>query len=234
MNGPALLALQTIDSSLDQVEHRRKRLAERAQHQAAGERVAEFDGQLAHLAARAQAAEAAITDAEHQAEALTVKRTRLEAQLKTVIAPREAEALMHEIAILTAKRGELDDAELQAMDDMADVEAASAELGDQRAAADAARVAAARALGEAESALDTERDQILAGRGPARDALSSSEQELYERLRAQHGGVGIAKLEGMRCQGCHLDLSRAEVDAVRALPAGEPGECPQCHRLLVR
>jgi predicted nucleic acid-binding Zn-ribbon protein len=45
--------------------------------------------------------------------------------------------------------------------------------------------------------------------------------------------VAVAKLDGSRCSGCHLDLSRSELDAVKHVGAGEFADCPQCGRLLV-
>ena len=55
----------------------------------------------------------------------------------------------------------------------------------------------------------------------------------YDRLRARLGGVAVARLEGSRCGGCHLDLSAGELDQVRATGAGELADCPQCGRMLV-
>jgi predicted nucleic acid-binding Zn-ribbon protein len=57
--------------------------------------------------------------------------------------------------------------------------------------------------------------------------------ERYERLRTRLGGIAVARLEGTRCGGCHLDLSTAERDEVRTVPEGQFADCPQCGRLLV-
>lgn len=234
MNGPALLALQTIDSAIDHVEHRRTRLPEAAHHAQQLGAIKEIERDLAAAGAWVAGSEAAIEAAEQASAALTTKRARLESQLKTVIAPREAEALMHEIELLTVQRGEHDDAELAAMDEMAEAEAEVARLRTtlETAVADAQRGAAD--LAAATAVLDQERDDLVAQRPGAAAVLTAEELDTYERLRRQFDGVAVAKLDGLRCQGCHLDLSRGEVDAVRALPDGEPGECPQCNRLLVR
>ncbi len=98
------------------------------------------------------------------------------------------------------------------------------------------RAAVAGAQGEldaANAALDAERDGHLARRAAAVEALDAEELALYERMCARHDGIGIAVLEGQRCSGCHLDLSRAEVDTIRAFPAGTLADCPQCGRVLV-
>ncbi len=86
----------------------------------------------------------------------------------------------------------------------------------------------------ADSALDAEAAELSARRDALVASLSADELAHYERVRAQFGGVGVAHLEGSHCSGCHMDLSPAELDIVRKVPAGELGECPQCGRILVR
>ena len=42
----------------------------------------------------------------------------------------------------------------------------------------------------------------------------------YERLRDHFGGVAVARLEGRRCSGCHLDLSTSEFEQLVATRDG--------------
>ena len=102
MNPSAFLALQDLDTALDVITHQRPRLPEVIAHQQAAAAVAELAAGLAEAQQRIDAAQAAIEASEHAAGELTKKRSRLEAQLKTVIAPREAEALMHDRPPLAA------------------------------------------------------------------------------------------------------------------------------------
>jgi predicted nucleic acid-binding Zn-ribbon protein len=234
MNGEALYALQQIDSTLDQLVHRRTRLPELVERAAAAAAVAALRQAGASADQRAAAAQAAIEASEHDAAALTAKRTRLEAQLKTVIAPREAEALMHEIATINGQRGELDDRELQALDEQAEGEHQSAEVTGRLPEAEAQLEEADRVLAMATASLDAEHDEQVAARERIVSEISADDLHAYDRARRQFAGVAIAHLDGMRCTGCHLDISRAEVDAIRRLPATELGECPQCGRFLVR
>ena len=46
-------------------------------------------------------------------------------------------------------------------------------------------------------------------------------------------GTGAARLIKNRCDGCHLELSSVEVERIRALPPGEVATCEQCGRILV-
>lgn len=234
MNATALLTLQDIDSALAAVANRRPRLPELVAHRAATAALAEQQGRIAAAQARIDTAQAAIEAAEHASADITTKRTRLEAQLKTVIAPREAEALMHQIATLNAQRDELDEQELTALDEQAagDDErmALVAALPELEAAAAATEAELQRATAE----LDAEEADLRGRRPDALSSLTDSEIAAYDRARQHFDGVAVARLEGHRCHGCHLDLSPAEMDVVKAVPADAMPECPQCGRYLVR
>ena len=233
MNAAGLLALQLLDSELDQIEGRRKRLPERAAlatataaHQAWE---AEQQVQLDRVAASARA----IDEAEVAGAELDRKTAKLQAQLKTVIAPREAEALMKEIDGLDARHGELDDVELAAMEDQASADEALAALAARETELLAALAEATEAVRAAEASLSADADDVRARRAEAVAALSTDELSLYETAKARHRGIGIAKLERHTCTGCHVDLSQVEYERVMSTPAGELAECPHCDRFLV-
>lgn len=233
MNGAALLALQLLDSELDAIGGRRRRLPERATLDAARAEQAVIAAERARLESEVRAAEAEIERAEHDGSELDTKRRRLEAQLKTVIAPREAEALMSEIATLTARRGEVDDVELDAMERQAGAEAALAMLAEREPAAAAAVDVAGAALAEADAALADQAAVVTGRRAEAAAALSADDLATYTALRARHGGVAIARIERRTCGGCHVDLSPMEYDQVKSTPDGEIAECPNCNRFVV-
>ena len=55
----------------------------------------------------------------------------------------------------------------------------------------------------------------------------------YDRKRAAFG-VAVAALVGRQCQGCHLELSAAEIDTVKDEAAATGvTDCPDCGRLLI-
>jgi predicted nucleic acid-binding Zn-ribbon protein len=229
-----MLALQLIDSALDQIAHRRTRLPELVARNSAAEALRSLSAQIARAESSTDEALAVIERTEHAAAELTTKRERLERQLKTVISPREAEALMTEIGHLNAARGELDDQELAALEVQAEHEQQAVELRALVPAVEADLAAAEAALAAALAQLEIEEQQLHVERSAAAAALDAADLSAYDRARQHFGGVGVAKLEGSRCDGCHLDIARADLDRIRALPPGEPGECPQCARLLVR
>ena len=165
--------------------------------------------------------------------ALAGLRARFVGQLTRVGAPRAAEALLHELETIARRRDELDDQELGHLEEQSELAAEIARLD----AALPGLEASAGAAGAALRAVETSVDEELAGLASSRDGvvgrLDPSMLERYERLRARFGGVAIARLDGSRCGGCHLDLSTAELATVKAVGSGEFAECPQCGRLLV-
>lgn len=234
MNASAFLSLQDIDTALDVIAHKRPRLPEVIAHQEATAALANLRSRMAAAQQRIDLAQAAIESAEHAAADLTKKRTRLEAQLKTVIAPREAEALMHEIEIINGHRGELDDQELIALDGQAEGESTLLELSEVQTELDVAVAAAKAELEAVHAAVDAEVADLRQRRAEVVDGLGPESSAMYERVRKQFGGVAVARLEGSHCSGCHMDLSPRELDIVKAAPTDTLAECPQCGRIIVR
>ncbi len=135
---------------------------------------------------------------------------------------------------MAARRDELDDAELAnleeqspVVDDLAEAHRAEVELA-------AAAERATAELAAAEAAIDAaDAPSYTVQRSEAVTRLDGGPLADYERRRARLGGVAVARLDGRRCGGCHLDLSTVELDAVKATPPGEYTDCPQCGRMLV-
>jgi predicted nucleic acid-binding Zn-ribbon protein len=234
VNGEALWELQQLDTALHQLQRRLTKLPEASALQDADRRLAEHRAAAAAAAKQLSDAETIIETIEQESEVLTAKRKRLEQQLKIVTETRQAEALNHEIEVLNAHRDELDDRELEAMDQQAVAEQLLAQLAGAEDAVVAMREAAAAELAVAAGAGAGEEAELVAQYDAARSELSSEEVALYDHQRDRHGGIGIAKLVGLRCDGCHLDLSQGEVDNFKRLPPDEIVDCPQCGRVLIR
>ncbi|MFM9136573.1 MAG: hypothetical protein ACKOQZ_00220, partial [Actinomycetota bacterium] len=93
-----LLSVQTTDIEIAQATFQLNNLAEKARAVAAENAVRAATTERDALVARTTQIESKIAEIEARSQVLAREIARLEAQLKTVIAPREAEALQHEIA----------------------------------------------------------------------------------------------------------------------------------------
>lgn len=229
-----LLELSGIDTEADQLARRRANLPEREQLAAVSKQLTDWESARGALRARLDELDGVIERAEQDAAVLVGQKERLEGQLKTVIAPREAEALMSEIATLDEQRDGLETAEIEALEEQSALDdRLSAHLADEpalRAATSSADAALAAATAEIDADLDGLRGRrdVLAG------TLSADLLGRYERIRTA-SGQAVVRLVGRRCDGCHLDLSAAEVEDAKDESAAGDGiaHCPQCGRMLI-
>jgi predicted nucleic acid-binding Zn-ribbon protein len=228
-----LLELQTVDTQSDQLVHRREHTPARAEFAAAQSRATVWTRERDALQARIDELGAVIESAEASGAELRTHRQRLDQQLKTVIAPREAEALLHEIATIEAKRDELDTAELEALEEQASLDdRLTAHLAAGATVAEAVTVAEAELAREVDE-IDAELTDLRARREPLIDEVPADLRSTYDRKRAAFG-VAVAALVGRQCQGCHLELSAAEIDTVKDEAAATGvTDCPECGRLLI-
>jgi len=234
VNGPGLLALQLIDIGLDHLAALERRLPERAALDAAGATHRTWRADRARLTALVDAAGVDIARSEHESGVIDTKRTRLEQQMKTIISPREAEALMHQIDRLKADRSSLDDAELEAMEQQSEAEGAISALDDHEPVLLDAIATARAALDDALGHITVDRQALVDRRATAEAALDAADMATYAEQRERFEGVGFVHLDGRRCTGCHLDLSAGEADVVKSSPPEVLPECPHCGRLIVR
>ena len=228
-----LLGLQRVDTAADQLTNRRERLPEREEFAAASAQLMDWERRRSVMRSRMDELTAHIERSEVEAADIADHKARLEAQMKTVIAPREAEALMHEIATLDAQTDALDTAELEALEEQSEIDDRLSEhLRSEPALRDAVQASDA-ALQQATSTLEAELDGLAVARADQRAGMSETTLARYDRVRSS-SGVAVAKLVGHRCEGCHLDLSAAEVDDVKDEAAASDGvaECPNCGRML--
>ena len=120
---------------------------------------------------------------------------------------------------------------------MEELEPVAAEVARLQAARDEASTTA-EALREAiagqEASIDAELAEVASGRTELVAGVPASLLAQYERIRARSGGIGIARLDGHRCTGCHLELPNREVDELRRAAPDAVVLHDECGRILVR
>jgi predicted nucleic acid-binding Zn-ribbon protein len=229
------LVVQSHDTALHRLAHKRGRLPE-----------------LARLAAVREAAGAAREELEiAKASERDVQRelTRLEDEIVKVEArsvrdkerlesggglSRELVALQQELETLARRRGVLEDEALEVMERLEEARGMVARLTDGlrslgvQATELGATLAAANAeIDQAVATEEAERDTAAAG-------LDAALLALYEKLRTRLGGVGAAPLTRGRCEGCGMALSASDLSSLRGLAAEDVARCEECTRILVR
>jgi predicted nucleic acid-binding Zn-ribbon protein len=231
-----LLDLQALDTRIDQLAHRRRTLPETAA-------IAELNvrrDQVRDLLVGAETEDSDIGREQVKAEAdVDLVRQRAERDQKRLDAgqvgsPKELESLQHEIESLARRQGDLEDAVLEIMERRESVQERIAELTAERdqIAVDLERTTAALAAATVE--IDDETATLGGERASLAGGLPGELVTLYEKIRAGAEGVGAAALRRGRCEGCHMELSTTDLNAIRTKPEDEIVRCEECRRILVR
>ncbi|OUZ09439.1 hypothetical protein BHE97_10285 [Aeromicrobium sp. PE09-221] len=231
-----LLDLQAKDSVIAQLNHRRVALPENARIGELEAEIATLDGRRIEASTRVSDLEREQKQADQDVELVKTRRARNEERLNSgaVTNPKDLESLQHEIVALDRRIGTLEDAELEVMESL---EEAQGQFDEVVAALDELRaqhdeVAARRDAALAE--IDAELSDAEAGRGALAARVPDDLLALYEKLRANQGGVGAALLRAKRCEGCRLELNGADLRELSQAPDDEVLRCPECSRILVR
>ncbi|MEV5238286.1 C4-type zinc ribbon domain-containing protein [Streptomyces cinnamoneus] len=231
-----LLDLQALDVRLTQLAHKRKSLPEHAE-------IVTLEGDLSQhrdllVAAQTEESDCAReqTKAEQDVDQVRQRAARDQQRLDSGagMSPKDLENLQHEVASLAKRQGDLEDVVLEVMERReaaqervkeltGRVESVQAKVNDALSRRDAATVVI-----DDEVATVTKEREVVAASIPA-DLI-----KLYDKLRAQSGGVGAARLYQRRCEGCQLELNITEVNEVRAAAADKVVRCENCRRILVR
>jgi predicted nucleic acid-binding Zn-ribbon protein len=230
-----LLELQALDSKLDQLAHRRRTLPQLAEHAALETRAS----QLRDLLVAAVTAQSDLAREQAKAEAdvdqvlARVERDR-RIQESGSASAKELSGLQSELESLAKRQSDLEDVVLDVMERVESAAARTAELTKQREVAEsdrdrvAAEVTAQRGSVDKDIAFATSARDLLAAQLPA-DLLA-----LYEKIRAQYGGIGAAAIKQRRCEGCRLELDISEVNEIKAAAPDAVLRHDSCRRILVR
>lgn len=228
-----LLSLQKTDTGIAQANHRLSHLPEIALHKQVAAELELVKSQMRQAVEQNAQVEAEITKCDVESRQVDMKAERLKKQMRTVIAPREAEALQHEIAQCELDRSALDDKELELMGLVETLTAQIAQYSRTEAEMAAAVAAALTNLRTAQTFVRAEIAELADRRSAICLVVPPRYMTQYEHKRKHISGGAVAELRGPTCQSCHLDISRGELAALKALPPDEFAECPNCDCYLV-
>jgi len=231
-----LLDLQTVDTTIAQLQHRRRQLPEHAQIAAAQAERAALGERI--TATRTRVGDLEKDQAKAEADLAPVRQRRERDQVRvadgSITDGKQLRALLEEIDHLGRRIGELEDAELEIMELLEASQAELAELTGRRAAGDDALRALLAARDRQLAELDAELAVAAAERTAIAQTLPADLLAAYTRTAERSGGTGAALLKAGRCGGCQLQLNTADLNRHRAAAPDEVLRCEECNRILVR
>jgi predicted nucleic acid-binding Zn-ribbon protein len=231
-----LLDVQALDTRIDQLAHRRSTLPEHAALAELETRLSVLRDQLVEVETEQSDLGRELGKAEGDVDQVRERAERDQKRLDAgqVSSPKELESLQHEIATLAKRQGDLEEIVLDVMERLESAQSRHAELTAQREEATRQATELTAARDTTTSAIDTEVEQLTAQRATQVGSLDEALVTLYEKIRAQQGGIGAAELKARRCGGCRLELNNVEIGRLRGADAEEVLRCEECRRILVR
>ena len=229
-----LLDLQAIDTALAQIAHKRSSLPEHAEVDRLARELSTLEDERVKAQVAVDDIDRDIARMDKDVEQVRARADRDRARLDAGTGPaKELEALQHELATLSRRQTELEDAELELMEQreqsQADLDRVVNTLTGTRQTREDVENRRAGALGD----LAKDEQWRTESRAPLVADLPADLIGLYEKIR-QSTGMGAALLRAGRCEGCRLELSGSEKSRVRAAAADEVVQCEECRRILVR
>ncbi|NHB84055.1 hypothetical protein G7085_03680 [Tessaracoccus sp. HDW20] len=230
-----LLTLADLDSEIARVQHAARTLP---QHKAIAALMEARQGVTDELIASNIEVDD-LTVAVDKAESdLAPVKARLERDQQrvddgSISDPKVLRSLSDEVAHLTRRIGELEDAQLEVMGQLEEATSHRDRIATQKAEVETRLRDEVAARDVAVEKLRRESADLVTTRGPIAAGLPSDLVRLYEKMRAS-SGLGAAPLKAGRCGGCQLQLTPSDLDTYRRAPANQVLRCVECDRILVR
>ncbi|WP_332666249.1 zinc ribbon domain-containing protein [Aeromicrobium sp.] len=232
----ALLDLQAQDSVLAQLQHRKNSLPEHAQIEDLQAKANELDGARIEADTEVSDLSRAQKKADAEVEQVKARRTRDEERLNSgaISNPKDLESLQHELVALERRISTLEDDELEVMEKLEEAQIRLAAIQADLTAVNEDLAQAIDARDAAIVVLDEQAAGAQADRAQAASRVPDDLIALYDKLRAQYGGLGAAALRARKCEACRLEINGADLRDIAAAPEDDVLRCPECGRILVR
>lgn len=230
-----MLDLQALDTRLDQIAHTRARLPQ-------AQRVVEVTGAVEETDRALVEARTALSDvqreldkAERDVQVVRDRAARNSARLDAGTgSAKDLQAIQHELQSLARRQADLEEVELEVMERAETLEGDVTRLEGSQAALAADLEEAVRLRDEALADLDAQVSGVAGERKGVVADLPGDLLALYDRIRADRGGVAAAELRQRRCGGCQLELNHQDLAQIAAADADAVIRCEECRRILVR
>jgi uncharacterized protein len=205
--------------------------------------LAELAAERAEVDGRARDARIAVDDltreqkkADQDVEQVKARRTRDRDRMDKglVTNPKDLERMQHELVSLDRRISELEDTELEVMEQLENAQAEHARLTERLVAIEARTGELTASRDAAAGDVTQESAQVADQRKVVADGVPDDLLAVYEKVRAQKGGVGAAALRARRCGGCSLELTASDLGTIAKAPLDEVLRCEECNRILVR
>ena len=228
-----LLELQALDTRIQQLDHRAKKLPQLAV-------IAGLESESTALRVETLSATGALEDAQRElgriesdVAVVEARITRDTGRLQVSSSVKDVAGLESELAGLTRRQLELEEIELGVMERVETLEAASRGLRLKHDELHATITGVVAEKNESLGVLMSERSHASANRSTIAGKLPEDLLALYDRQRARYG-QGASMLRGGMSEASGLELNEFDMAAIRAAASDDVLICPESSAILVR
>lgn len=231
-----LLDVQELDSRIDILNHQLGAIPEAATRRELSVRRTVVQNAVRDLRVEVDDLTAEQKRADADVEQVKTRRTRDQGMIDAgeVKDPKSLERMLGELQSLNRRIGSLEDVELEVMERLETAESSLEERTAELEGLDGQDAELGSTLDRKAGDLQAELEVVRRDRAAAVEGLPADLVALYEKLRAQKGGVGAAALRRRECGGCRLTLNASDLGIIAKLPADDVVRCEECNRILVR
>jgi predicted nucleic acid-binding Zn-ribbon protein len=174
--------------------------------------------------------------ADADVEQVKVRRTRDQGMIDAgqVKDPKALERMLGEMESLHRRITSLEDTELEVMEKLETAQASLDQRSAEVATLDNEEAELRASFDQKAVDLKSQLEDVAAERKTTVAGMPEDLLALYEKLRAQKGGVGAAALRRRQCEGCRLTLNASDLGIIAKKPTDEVVRCEECNRILVR
>jgi predicted nucleic acid-binding Zn-ribbon protein len=231
-----LLELADLDTELSRLDHRRRSLPEIAELNQLGARAAKVRDAITIADTNLSDLDRELSRAERDVDQVRVRIDKDTDRLNAgrVSNARELESLQSEVASLRRRQSDLEEGVLELMEKRENAQALrdGAAAEGEIVAAETATVTARHDVGLGE--ITEQAEKATSARVGVAAGIPDELLALYDKVRAQSGGLGAAPLRRGQCGGCRVQLSTVDLNQIRAAAPDEVVRCEECRRILVR
>lgn len=230
-----LLALQAVDTAIQQLEFRRAHLPEQKALDENAQTFAKVSTEYTSAKDRLERLSSQQRKHESEIAAVESRRKSEEGRMYSglIRSEKELEALRQEISSLKTRKAELEDSLLEIMEQVEDLESLVSTLQERHTELTAEVDQLTQARDTAAKDIDAELVERREERRRNADGLDDEVLQYYDELRDRKEGIAVAELQGRTCQGCRLQLTQTELEDVREDSQKGLARCEQCGRILV-
>lgn len=227
-----LLALLAVDLEITKSKNDSDQIAKSTELSELRNRLIEAASEFTNVLSKVETIR---TEIEKVASDLNLVETRIakdQTQLLQTSSPKDAQGIQSELATLARRKDELEDAELNLMDELEQVQL---DLEKKQLVRDDLDTQVREAVEVQEKALQKIASGLVLLKEKRAQLASRLAPELFEAYeRKARRSVPVGLLQGRECTACRMTLGATSLEAISATPQDQLIECPECQAILIR